>query len=58
MLRGQVLSTTLVALVSVPGFLLGQTLREGDHSVALLLLPLMLGVVLLASSLMRQDGSP
>ena len=55
MFRGRILAPTLVALVSSPGFLVGQKLRQGDHTLALLLLPLMVGVVLLASMIMRQS---
>lgn len=45
----------LVALVSLPGFLIGQKLREGEASVALALLPIAVAVVLVASMLMRQQ---
>jgi hypothetical protein len=48
-------SSSLVALVSLPGFLIGQRLRDGEHSVALLLIPAMLAVVFLASLIMRQS---
>jgi hypothetical protein len=55
MFRSRILASTLVGLVSVPGFLLGQKLRHADHSHALLLLPIMLMVVFVASALMRQS---
>lgn len=49
------IAPVLVALVSVPGFLVGQKLRQGDHHVALLLLPLMFAVIFVASLLARQS---
>jgi hypothetical protein len=53
MLRQSLVASTLVALVSVPGFLLGQKLRQGDPSA--LALALVMGmVVLVASAIMRQ----
>jgi hypothetical protein len=58
MLRSQIFASMLVALVSVPGFLVGQKLRHGDHTVALLLVPALLVVVFLAGMIMRQsDGA-
>lgn len=55
MSRGRIIATTLVALVSLPGFLVGQKLQQGDHINALMLLPLMFAVVFVASLLMRQS---
>jgi hypothetical protein len=51
--RHSVIASTLVALVSVPGFLLGQKLRQGDPT-ALTLALVMAMVVLVASAIMRQ----
>lgn len=51
--RHSVIASTLVALVSVPGFLLGQKLRQGDPT-ALALALVMAMVVLVASAIMRQ----
>jgi hypothetical protein len=55
MLRTNLISSALVALVSVPGFLLGQKLRAGDPS-TLTLAVVMMMVVLLASAIMRQGN--
>lgn len=49
------IAPTLVALVSVPGFLVGQKLRQGDHHIALILLPLMFAVIFVASLIARQS---
>lgn len=54
MLRSSFVSSALVALVSVPGFLVGQKLRQGDSEGALLLALVLLMVVVLASAIMRQ----
>ena len=56
MLRSRLSATFLLALVSLPGFLIGQKLREGEPSVALALLPVALAVVVVASMLMRQPS--
>ena len=53
--RGRIIAITLVALVSLPGFLVGQKLRQGDHINALIMLPLMFAIVFVASLLMRQS---
>lgn len=55
MFHNQLAAPLLVALVSLPGFLIGQRLRQGDHGNLLMLLPLLLAVVLVASLLMRQS---
>jgi hypothetical protein len=56
MTRSPVLASALVALVSVPGFLVGQKLHHHEDQLSvLLLLPLLLMVVLVASALMRQS---
>ncbi len=51
----RLLASTLIAVVSIPGFLVGHTLRHGDGSSALWLLPVLLMVVLLAGAIMRQS---
>ena len=51
--RERLYGPVLLALVSVPGFLIGQKLRSGDPQVAMLLVPLTLLIVLVASALMR-----
>jgi len=57
MLRTPIAASTLVALVSVPGFLVGQRLREGESGNALMLALVMMMVVVIASAIMRQrDG--
>ena len=55
MFQSRIVASTLVAAVSVPGFLIGQRLRQGDDQAVLWLAPIMLLVVLLASALMRQS---
>lgn len=55
MLRSRILPYLLVALVSIPGFLIGQKLRSGEPLNAFILLPLMLAIVAIASALMRQS---
>jgi hypothetical protein len=54
MLRTPIAASTLVALVSVPGFLVGQKLRQGDPGSALMLALALMMVVVLASAIMRQ----
>lgn len=54
MLTKRFSAPALVALVSLPGFLLGQRLRQGDFHVSLFLIPAMLAVVFVASMIMRQ----
>ena len=53
MLLGRLSAAFLVVLVSLPGFLIGQKLREGEASLALALLPIAVAVVVVASMLMR-----
>jgi hypothetical protein len=52
-MQSPVISSVLVALVSVPGFLVGQKFRQGDSSGALLLCLAMMMVVMIASAIMR-----
>lgn len=52
-MRSSLVSSALVALVSVPGFLVGQKLRQGDASAALMLALALLMVVVIASAIMR-----
>lgn len=54
MLTKRFSAPALVALVSLPGFLLGQRLRQGDYQVSLFLIPALLAVVFVASMIMRQ----
>ena len=54
MTHSPVLASTLVALVSVPAFLVGHKLQHEDRLSVLLLVPLLLMIVLVASALMRQ----
>lgn len=54
MLQPRLSAALLVALVSLPGFLIGEKLRQGDTNVAMYLFPVALVVVFLASALMRQ----
>jgi membrane protein DedA with SNARE-associated domain len=61
MFRSAFVSSALVALVTVPGFLVGQKLRQGDSSGALLMAIVLTIVVLIASAIMRQgdrDAAP
>jgi hypothetical protein len=61
MFRSAFVSSTLVALVTVPGFLVGQKLRQGDSSSALVMSLVLTMVVLIASAIMRQgdrDATP
>ena len=55
MLREQLNGYVLLALVSVPGFLIGQKLRSGEPQVALALVPITLLIVFLASAIMRPN---
>lgn len=55
MLQNRVVASALVALVSVPAFLIGQRLREGNAQAVLWLIPCAFVVVLLASAIMRQS---
>ncbi len=54
MFQSSIVASTLVAIVSVPGFLVGQRLQQGDTSAVLWLIPCLAAVVLLASAIMRQ----
>jgi putative effector of murein hydrolase len=54
MFRNQLVPPLLAALVSVPGFLIGQQLRHGNQNV-LLMVPVLAIIVLVASLLMRQS---
>ena len=54
MLTKRFSAPVLVALVSLPGFLLGQRLRQGDYQISLFLIPALLAVVFVASMIMRQ----
>lgn len=55
MFRSRILASTLVSLVSVPGFLVGQRFKHADHTGALLMLAIMAVVVFAASALMQQS---
>ncbi|HEX5656179.1 MAG TPA: hypothetical protein VFX59_03250 [Polyangiales bacterium] len=55
MFQSRIVASTLVALVSVPGFLVGQRLQQGDLSAAVWLVPCLAAVVLIASAIMRQS---
>jgi hypothetical protein len=55
MFQERIVASALVALVSVPGFLVGQRLQSGQTDAALWLLPCLLAVVLIASAIMRQS---
>jgi hypothetical protein len=52
-MRSSLVSSALVALVSVPGFLVGQKLRQGESAAALMLAVALLMVVVIASAIMR-----
>ncbi|MEY4510432.1 MAG: hypothetical protein RLZZ450_2554 [Pseudomonadota bacterium] len=52
-MRSPFVSSALVALVSVPAFLVGDKLRQGDSATALTLSIALLMVVAIASALMR-----
>jgi hypothetical protein len=54
MFQSRIVASTLVAIVSVPGFLIGQRLQHGDTNAALLLAPFVAAIVLVASAIMRQ----
>jgi hypothetical protein len=54
MFQSRIVASTLVALVSVPGFLVGQRLQQGDLNAAIWLASCLAIVVLLASAIMRQ----
>jgi hypothetical protein len=54
MFQSRIVASTLVAIVSVPGFLVGQRLKQGDADAAIWLLPCLATVVLIASAIMRQ----
>jgi hypothetical protein len=59
MFQSRIVASTLVALVSVPGFLVGQRLQQGDLNAAIWLASCLAIVVLLASAIMRQaDETP
>lgn len=53
MRQSRLFAATLVTLASIPGFLIGQKLRQGDPITALLLLAPALFVVVIAAALMR-----
>jgi len=55
MIQPRLSSALLVALVSIPGFLVGLKLRAGDHTTVFLLLPVMAMIVFLASALMPKS---
>ncbi|MDB4987678.1 MAG: hypothetical protein JWN04_2856, partial [Myxococcaceae bacterium] len=57
MIRYSLISSTLVALVSVPGFLVGQKLRQGEPS-SLALAAVMMMIVFVASAIMCQSSEP
>ena len=57
MIQPRLFNALLVAIVSVPGFIVGHKLRSGDSVTALMLLPVMAMIVFLASALMRQGQS-
>jgi len=57
MLQSRFFAAALVAIVSIPGFLVGHELRTGHHVNALLMLPLMATVVLIVSVLMQKSES-
>lgn len=52
--RQALIGTSLVALVSIPAFLVGQKLRQGPDLSLLMLTALMAMVVVVASAIMRQ----
>jgi hypothetical protein len=54
MFQSRIVASTLVAIVSVPGFLVGQRLQAGDTSAAVWLVPCLAAVVFIASAIMRQ----
>lgn len=54
MFQSRIVASTLVALVSVPGFLVGQRLQQGDTHAALSMAVCLAAVVMLASAIMRQ----
>ena len=54
MFQSAFVSSALVALVSVPGFLVGQQVRQGDFSGAQIMALVLTIVVLIASAIMRQ----
>jgi len=54
MFRSAFVSSALVALVSVPGFVVGQKLRHGDSSGAFVMSLVLTIVVSLAGAIMRQ----
>ncbi|MET0283916.1 MAG: hypothetical protein ABW352_05580 [Polyangiales bacterium] len=59
MFQHHIVASTLVAIVSVPAFLVGQRLQQGDTTAALWLASCLAVVVLLASAIMRQsDETP
>lgn len=58
MFQSRIIASTLVALVSVPGFLVGQRLQQGDLHAAMWLTPCLAVVVFIASALMRQSDAP
>jgi hypothetical protein len=58
MFQSRIVASTLVAIVSVPGFLVGQKLKQGDMSSVVGLLACLLTMIVLASAIMRQSGEP
>lgn len=58
MFQSRIIASTLVAIVSVPGFLVGQKLKQGDMSSVVGLLACLLTMIVLASAIMRQSGEP
>lgn len=54
MFRQALVPVTLVTLVAIPAYLLGQKLRHGADVSALMLAATMMMVVLLACAIMRQ----
>ena len=61
MFRSAFVSSALVALVSVPGFVVGHKLRHGDASGAFVMALILTIVVSIAGAIMRQgdrDAAP
>ena len=56
MLRSSFVFPGLVALVSIPAFLVGHKLRQSDAPSAFLLVVALAMVVLIASAIARQSG--
>jgi hypothetical protein len=55
MFQNRITASALVALVSMPAFMIGQRLRDGNAQAMMWLLPCAFMVVLLASAIMRQS---